>query len=73
MSSSTVCRETPYVMVTSPSARITGLWGPFEPLVRSLTYKKLPASYEKQFYFQYDCEVIEWEGGNPAGGIKKAE
>jgi hypothetical protein len=43
----------------------------YEPLVRSLTYKKLPDSYEKQFYFEYDCEVVEWEGGNPAGGIKQ--
>ena len=36
-----------------------------EPLVRSLDYKKLPDSYANKFYFQYDCEVVEWEGGEP--------
>ncbi len=36
-----------------------------EPLVRPLTFRKLPDSYEKRFTFEYDCEVIEWEGGAP--------
>jgi len=37
----------------------------FEPLVRSLDYKKLPANYAKKFSYDYDCEIVEWEGGAP--------
>ena len=36
-----------------------------EPLVRSLSFKRLPDSYADQFYFEYECEVVEWEGGAP--------
>ena len=36
-----------------------------EPIVRSVSYKKLPDSYADQFFFEYDCEVVEWEGGAP--------
>jgi len=36
-----------------------------EPLVRSVSFKKLPNSYAEQFYFEYECEVVEWEGGAP--------
>lgn len=36
-----------------------------EPLVRTLSFKRLPDSYAEQFYFEYECEVVEWEGGAP--------
>ncbi len=36
-----------------------------EPLVRSISFKRLPDSYADQFFFEYECEVVEWEGGAP--------
>jgi hypothetical protein len=38
-----------------------------ETLVRSLDYKKEPDSYAKKFYYEYECEVVDWEGGEPGG------
>ena len=39
-----------------------------EPLVRSISFKKLPDSYASQFNFEYICEIVEWEGGAPCRG-----
>ena len=36
-----------------------------EPIVRSVSFKKLPDSYADQFFFEYECEVVEWESGAP--------
>ena len=41
-----------------------------EPLVRSISFKKLPDTYADQFNFEYDCEIIEWEGGAPGRGLQ---
>jgi peptidoglycan hydrolase-like protein with peptidoglycan-binding domain len=41
-----------------------------EPLVRSVSFKKLPDSYAGQFHFDYDCEVVEWEGGAPGAAAQ---
>ena len=36
-----------------------------EPIVRSVSFKRLPDSYADQFFFEFECEVVEWEGGAP--------
>ena len=36
-----------------------------EPIVRSVSFKNLPDSYADQFFFEYECEVVEWGGGAP--------
>jgi hypothetical protein len=36
-----------------------------EPIVRSVSFRKLPDSYADQFFFEYECEVVEWESGAP--------
>lgn len=42
-----------------------------EPLVRSVSFKRLPDSYASQFYFEYECEVVEWEGGAPGAAASE--